>query len=207
MGIFSFIWWRLQDKKRAKKWRKLNPDNETMLSGNIPFERVSVGNFTYGELNILCMSDVGLLKIGGSCSISPNVTFLVGAEHKIDTLTTFPHKVKTLKMQKSEAISKGDIVIDDEVWIGYGATIMSGVHIGQGAVIAAKAVVTKDVPPYAVVGGVPAKVIKYRFSKEIIEELLQIDYSKLTKEQIKDHINDLYAPVTENTNFDWLPKK
>lgn len=207
MGIFSFIRWRIQDKKRAKKWRKLNPDNDTVLSGHIPFERVSVGNFTYGELNVLCMSDVGCLKIGGSCSIAPNVTFLVGAEHKIDTLTTFPHKVKTLNMQKSEATSKGDIVIDDEVWIGYGATIMSGVHIGQGAVIAAKAVVTKDVPPYAVVGGVPAKVIKYRFSKEIIEKLLQIDYSKLTKEQIKEHIDDLYAPVTEYTNLDWLPKK
>jgi serine acetyltransferase len=95
----------------------------------------------------------------------------------------------------NEAFSKGNIVIDDDVWIGYGVTILSGVHIGQGAVVAAGAVVTKDVPPYAIVGGVPAKIIKYRFSPEIIEELMKIDYSKLEEDDIKNHIDDLYSEI------------
>lgn len=106
-----------------------------------------------------------------------------------------------------DAFSKGDIIVDDDVWIGYGATIMSGVHIGQGAVVAAGAVVTKDVPPYAIVGGVPAKVIKYRFEPEMIEELLKVDYSKLTKEDIEKHIDDLYKKLKDPSQLDWMPKK
>ena len=93
------------------------------------------------------------------------------------------------------------------MWIGYGCTIMSGVHIGQGAIIAAGAVVTKDVPPYAIVGGVPAKIIKYRFEPDMIEELLKIDYSKLTKEEIMNNIDDLYLELKDKKQFEWMPKK
>lgn len=74
---------------------------------------------------------------------------------------------------------KGNIDVEDDVWIGLNATICAGVHIGQGAVIAAGAVVTDNVPPYAIVGGVPAKIIKYRFTKELIQELLQIRRARL----------------------------
>ena len=84
---------------------------------------------------------------------------------------------------------------------------MSGVHIDQGAVVAAGAVVTKDVPPYAIVGGVPAKVIKYRFEPEMIEELLKVDYSKLTNEDIEKHIDDLYMELKDPSQLDWMPKK
>ena len=108
---------------------------------------------------------------------------------------------------KINSRSKGAIIVDDDVWIGYGATIMSGVHIGQGAVVAAGAVVTKDVPPYAIVGGVPAKVIKYRIEPEMIEELLKIDYGKLTKEDIAKHIDDLYTELNDPSQLDWMPKK
>lgn len=158
------------------------------------------------ELNVVDFCNSSKLKIGNYVSIAQNVTFLLNCEHYVDHISSFPFKVKVLGEQ-SEALSKGDIMVDDDVWIGYGATIMSGVHIGQGAVIAAGAVATKDVPPYAIVGGVPAKVIKYRFKEEMIEELLKIDYSKLTKEMVQAHESELYTELTDLEQLDWMPKK
>ena len=84
---------------------------------------------------------------------------------------------------------------------------MSGVHIGQGAIVAAGAVVAKNVPPYAVVGGVPAKVIKFRFDDDMIEELLQLDYNQLTKAMIENHIDDLYQELKTPNQLDWMPKR
>ena len=146
------------------------------------------------------------LSIGSFCSIAGEVTFLLNAEHDISTISTYPFKVMVMG-QKAEASTKGDIIVDDDVWIGERATIMSGVHIGQGAVIAAGSVVTHNVPPYAVVGGVPAKVIKYRFSKQIIDALLKVDYSKLTKEMISSHIDILYSKLSDLEQLEWLPQK
>lgn len=190
-----------------RKWRKVNAHNRTNACNIFNDSTVHVGKGTYG--GILVFNDVPTrnLIIGNYCSIAANVTFLLGHDHRVDCLSTFPYKTEILHEQKSEAISKGDIIIDDDVWIGYGTTIMSGVHIGQGAVIATGAVVTKDVPPYAIAGGVPAKVIKYRFSLDIIERLLKVDYSKLTKEIIREHINELYNELDDVRQLDWLPKK
>ena len=84
---------------------------------------------------------------------------------------------------------------------------MSGVTIHQGAIVAAGAVVTNDVPAYAVVAGVPAKIIKYRFSKEICEELKLIDYSKMNEKMIKEHIKQLYEPIQDIEQLDWVPRK
>ncbi len=115
--------------------------------------------------------------------------------------------------QGNEALSKGDIIVEDDVWIGQGATIMSGVHIGQGAVIGAGSIVNKDIEAYSVVAGVPAKLIKMRFPPNIITKLLEIDYSNLTDEMIKTHIKELYSNLN-NINeqeiekiLGWLPKK
>ena len=80
-----------------------------------------------------------------------------------------------------DTICKGSIIIGDEVWIGYGAMIFSGVNIGKGAIIAAGSVVNQDIPPYSVAAGVPAKVIKYRFSEEIIKELFHLNLIDLQK--------------------------
>ena len=119
--------------------------------------------------------------------------------------------MKTLHTENGESFGRGDITVDDDVWIGFYATIMSGVHIGQGAVVAAGAVVTKDVPPYAIVGGVPAKIIKYRFSPEVIEQLLKMDYSKLTDNMIREKNNDIYnsldgkSPEEVEKLLAWFP--
>lgn len=168
---------------------------------------VSVGKCTYGDLNVLTSSDKCKLKIKNYVSIAKDVTFLLDSEHPIGNVSSFPFKVKLLHMEGSEAVGRGNILMDDDVWLGYGVIVMSGVHIGQGAVIAAGAVVTKDVPPYSIVGGVPAKVIKYRFSAEMITELMRIDYSSLTEELVKEHIKELYNELSDVSQLDWAPKK
>ena len=91
-------------------------------------------------------------------------------------------------LHKGSASCKGAIIVDDDVWIGESAIIMAGVHIGRGAVIGAGAVVTKDVPPYAVAVGTPAKVVKYRFHYETIDKLLRIDFNKINKEEIVNNL-------------------
>lgn len=191
---------RLNHQKR--RWRKRNKNNKTKAVNLFDVDKVFVGIGTYGELNVIDYGECSKLYIGNYSSIGQNVTFILNGEHYVDHISSFPFKVQVIGEQ-SEAFSKGDIIIEDDVWIGYGSIIMSGVKIGQGAIIAAGAVVTKDIPPYAIVGGVPAKVIRFRFSKTIIEKLLQIDYTKLTDETIKVCINDLYEKVTEE-NIDKL---
>ena len=202
--------------KKIKEKFKMHKLNEYLTkktgNANIYLEReafpdlINVGKNTYGPINALMFNRDSKLIIGNFCSIAPRVSFIVSADHYMNHISSFPFKVKVLG-ETYEGISKGDIIVDDDVWIGYGATIMSGVHIGQGAVVAAGAVVTKDVPPYAIVGGVPAKVIKYRFELDMIEELLKIDYGKLTKEDIAKHIDDLYTELKDPSQLDWMPKK
>lgn len=205
--IVNYLKWRINDKLRNREWRRRNQNNTTILKSYVPFESVHVGQGSYGDISILRLDKQSMLYIGNYCSIAPGVCFLVGAEHSINNISTFPFKSKIIEKENKDAISKGDIIIDDDVWIGYGATIMSGVHIRQGAVIAAGAVVTKDVPPYAIVGGVPAKVIKYRFNSNMIEELIKIDYGKLSKEMIKEHIDELYTELDDVKQLEWLPKR
>jgi serine acetyltransferase len=96
-----------------------------------------------------------------------------------------------------EAGSKGDIVIGDDVWIGTNAIICSGVKIGQGVIVAAGAVITKDVEPYAIAGGNPAKVIKYRFDEELREKLVKVNVCQLFNSFTKTDIDLLYAPLSE----------
>ena len=132
---------------------------------------------------------------------------MLQGEHRIDTISTYPFHVQVMKDMATEALSRGDIIVKDDVWIGENALIMSGVTLGQGCIVAAGAVVTKDVPPYAIVGGVPAKVIRYRFTEAQIEKLIQIDYSKLTDDMIREHIDELYQSVDDNTELSWITNK
>ena len=189
------------------KWKKKNFNNSTVAKNIFNDLQVTVGQYSYGPLKVLSDTGDARLVIGSFCSIAENVVFLLGLDHKTTSISTYPFRKLLVNSDYCDAISKGNIVIDDDVWLGYGATIMSGVHIGQGAEVAAGAVVTKDVPPYAIVGGVPAKVIRYRFEPEIVEELLKIDYSRLTDEMIKEHIDELYTDLTCVEQFKWFPRK
>lgn len=188
------------------KWRKSNPHNQTVPASIFLPQLVSVGKGTYGRLNVLTYDEKTKLSIGHYCSIAPEVVFIPSADHYLDHISTYPFLVKVLN-RDFEGVTKGDVKIDDDVWLGYRAAILSGVHIGQGAVIAAGSVVTKDIPPYAIVGGVPAQIIKYRFSDELIQELLQVDYSELTDEMINEHKNELYEEFTNAKQIEWMPKK
>lgn len=179
-----------------RKWVRQHPESELIPMNCFPSGVVEVGRYSYGELNVVTFDSKTKLRIGSFVSIAQQVAFLLDVEHYIDHLSTFPWKVKMLGESTPETFSKGDIVIDDDVWIGYGAIIMSGVHVAQGAVIAAGAVVTKDVPAYAIVGGVPAKVIRFRFGNECIDELEKIKFSNLTDRMIRDNLTVLYEDAT-----------
>ena len=168
--------------------------------------KVVVGKKTYGGINIIDWSPVDTkLYIGSYCSIAPGVQFLLGGEHTTKSISTYPFKVKVFGESKS-AGSKGDIVVKDDVWIGINAIICSGVTIGQGAVVAAGAVVTKDVEPYSIVGGNPAKVIKYRFDESLRKRLTECDIVSLFDKFSKDDVDLIYSELTSDVLDDLLEK-
>jgi acetyltransferase-like isoleucine patch superfamily enzyme len=179
------------------KWRRLNRHNETSPVNMFRIEKVIVGKKTYGGLNVVDFSPLDTkLRIGSYCSISPGVQFLLGGEHQINSISTYPFKVKCFDYDR-EAGSKGDIIVGDDVWIGTNAIICSGVKIGQGAILAAGAVVTKDVEPYAIVGGNPATIIKYRFDEKIREKLSKLNIVKLFDSFSKDKVELICSLLSE----------
>ena len=199
-------------RKRYKKWRQINGHNDTAPVNDFDFDCVKIGKYTYGGICVYNFNSNNTLTIGNYCSIASDVMFILNADHNLQTVSTFPFKAKCLQMDAQEGLSKGDIVVEDDVWIGFRATIMSGVRIGKGAVIAAGAVVTKDVPPYAIVGGVPAHIIKYRYSKELIDCVMKFDFSKLIADEVKEHLELLYQPICNMSpydvekTFEWFPR-
>ncbi len=116
-----------------------------------------------------------------------------GSNHAMNGISTYPFKVfgKSWKDASMDVKSKGDTIIGNDVWIGNGATLMQGVKIGDGAIIGTNALVTKDVEPYAIVGGNPAKLIRKRFDDEKIEFLLQLSWWNWPVEKITDHLTSI----------------
>jgi virginiamycin A acetyltransferase len=189
---------QLEKNKFDKEWRKRNSHNDTMIGDRtFPMNNVSVGNASYGMLQVqsLFEQEGESLIIGNYVSIAPGVQFLLGVNHQINTFTTFPLYSRFIERSAVDAINKGPLIIEDEVWIGTDAIIFSGVRVGKGAIISAGAIVTKDVEPYAIVGGCPAKLIKYRFSEDIIEELMSISLNDMPIDWIKKNIKTLYAEI------------
>jgi virginiamycin A acetyltransferase len=137
------------------------------------------------------------LIIGKFCSIACGAKFMFnGANHTLNSLSTYPFPVLAdewnLQIPVTEAWdNKGDIVIGNDVWIGFEAVVMAGVTIGDGAIIGSRAVVTKDVEPYSIVGGAPAKPIRKRFSDEKIKELLEMQWWNWDEEKIQQKLPDI----------------
>jgi len=154
-----------------------------------------IGDYTYGNPSILHWGEGAKLKIGKFCSIANDVQIFLGGNHRIDWITTYPFSVLNswpeAKDIKGHPCTKGDVIIGNDVWIGCGVSILSGVKIGDGAVIAAKSLVTKNVKPYTVVGGNPAETLFYRFDQKIIKILLQLKWWDLSYETISKHLHIL----------------
>ena len=152
----------------------INRKKRIYMNENKEYKRFSIGDFTYGKPNIIKYDNTTQLTIGKYTSIADNVTILLGGEHRMDWVTTYPFNIFDREAMHIEGhpSSKGNIIIGNDVWIGYNCTILSGVTIGDGAVIAANTLVHKDIQPYEVVGGNPMKHIKYRFDINTIEELM-----------------------------------
>ncbi|ESY56089.1 MULTISPECIES: CatB-related O-acetyltransferase [unclassified Mesorhizobium] len=140
---------------------------------------VTVGSQSHSNLrptSFLHCTEQSPVEIGAFCSIAPEVLFVCQANHPTETASTFgiQDRIGKTKSLYEYLRTKGPIIVGNDVWIGTRAIILAGVTIGDGAVIAAGGVVTKDVPPYAIVGGNPAKLIRYRFSDETIEAMRNI---------------------------------
>ena len=176
------------------------------LKNLITNENIEVGDYTYYddpegpenfEKNVLYhFPFIGdKLIIGKFCAIAKDVKFIMnGANHKISGHSTYPFYIfgngwEKVLPKKEELPYKGDTVIGNDVWIGYESTIMPGVKIGDGAIIASKSVVAKDIPAYSIVGGNPAKIIKYRFDEERIKGLLEISWWNWSAEKITKNLS------------------
>ncbi|TQF71098.1 Vat family streptogramin A O-acetyltransferase [Pseudoalteromonas luteoviolacea] len=192
-----------------------NPNNKSPLEGFpqvgylknfITRENIIVGDYTYYddpqgpenfEKNVLYHFDfIGdKLKIGKFCAIATGVKFIMnGANHQMSGFSTYPFYIfgngwEKAMPQEGELPYKGDTEIGHDVWVGYESTIMAGVKIGTGAIIASKSVVTQDVPPYSIVGGNPAKVIRMRFEQPVINALLEIAWWDWPVDKITTHLD------------------
>lgn len=140
------------------------------------------------------------LKVGKFCSIACGAKFLfTSANHTMHSISTYPFPIffeewgLDVTNITSAWDNKGDIVIGNDVWIGYEAVVLSGVTIGDGAIIGTRAVVTKDVPPYTIVGGIPAKPIRKRFSDEVISKLLELQWWNWPENRIKENIDAIQS--------------
>jgi len=188
-----------QFKLFTAQWQHLNQHNGTIPINIFPIHRVKVGFYSYGELQLLAYNENNTkdtLDIGSYVSISTNVKFFLDEQHQTETFSTFPLKSIFFGVQSEcDGLSKGSIIIEDEVWIGNSVMILSGVKIGKGAIIAAGSVVVNDIPPYSVAGGVPAKVIKYRFEQTIIDRLLPLKLIEISKTDIIDNIGLFYTKI------------
>jgi virginiamycin A acetyltransferase len=180
-----------------------------LLKGVVDSPLVEVGDYSYYddpveperflEKNVLYHYGPELLQIGKYCALAEGVTFVMnGANHRMDGPSTFPFPIMGGDWAEHFGLitglpGRGDTVVGNDVWLGYGATVMPGVRIGDGAIIAAKAVVVDDVPEYGIVGGNPAKLIRKRFPDDEIARLLKVAWWDWPPEKVTRHVPAIMA--------------
>ena len=160
---------------------------------------VTVGRHTYGitKHTVSMQSAEAPLNVGSFCSIAGQVVIMCSGNHSMDCATSFPVHMQLLKRPSpvDNGGRRAGVNIGNDVWVGFRATILPGVSIGHGAVVGAGAVVTRDVPPYAIVAGNPARIIRFRFADEIVSKLLAIRWWEWDDNKIKQEADTLTGPI------------
>jgi acetyltransferase-like isoleucine patch superfamily enzyme len=175
------------------------------LKKEIKANLAEIGKWSYGNPTVYRWDWKSKIIIGNFCSLGPDINFYVGADHRSDWVSTSPlpasqfsETFKKANLIKNFSTSKGDIVIGHDVWIGGRSTILSGVKIGTGAIIAAGSIVVNDVMPYTISGGNPNREIKKRFEEEIIKKLLHTEWWLMEDKQIDELSKYLLSSDFEN---------
>ena len=160
------------------------------------YPQYEIGRHTYGNPQVFIWGEGSTLTIGAFCSIAKGIEIFLGGDHRSDWATTYPFPAlwELAKDIKGHPYSKGNVIIGNDVWIGAGSTILSGVTVGSGAVIGARSVVVQDIPPYAIVFGNPAKIMRFRFNESTVKDLLRIRWWDWGDEKIAEYLPLLLSP-------------
>lgn len=226
--IVRYVRKRIKQRKEKEALEKFNREHKTLISPNVVFDKTSrigehvkliAGSYKKAEIGDYTYIGAGnfdMCRVGRFCSISVGIV-IIESEHPISFVSTSPMFFNTknkdlynfntdLVFEESPLRENGyRVEIGNDVWIGRDVRIRHGVKIGDGAIIGACALVTKDVPPYAIVGGVPARIIRYRFEQETIDKLLQVEWWNWPIEKISEYSRYFDSP---NNLFEHLkPEK